>query len=410
MTTVNLPVSHVTAYEWDPIFSPFGTGDGFGNSNPAAGTPVYMQDGIIGGGARGALYNWALANYDAITQKIKNDYAEKHNKLPGAVDAELASVRDESETKALNPVEEITRDLTVHNTVIARKTLELARLEAVANAHFGSSPIDKTAFDIATRFKERQLLNVVKQSWSDSYVAAYNALLLSEGIALLNAQSVALKQALLSAQARIAAEKAAADKAAADAAAKAERDKQADADKTKDEILWATNFYKEVSERFGEKASVLAKELAENAKGKKIRNADEAIQTFNKYKDAINQKFGAKDREAIVNAINALDMQILAKNLANASKVFGGVSKVVDVAEVAFGLRDAVRTGEWKPLLLKLEAIAVGGAATFIVAAIFGITAATPLGILAFAVLMAATSAYVDDKFIAILNKEFFGI
>ncbi|QKS82874.1 colicin-like pore-forming protein [Pseudomonas bijieensis] len=414
MTSIDLPAIHITAYEWDPIVSPFGSGAGFGSSTFDREGPT--KDGIFGRGAQGALYNWALANYDTITKAIQQSYSEKHKNLPKTLESELKSARTNNNFIVLPKNESIIREIALREALIKHKATELAQQTNVANTFYGSSPINKTPIDLASRYRARQLLNTVKAAWSDSYTAAFNAKLLSEGISLLTGQSTVLNRELKAVEARIAAAKAAA-KAAADKAAavakaaadKAKADKQIEADNIKDDILFVTNFYKEVAEKFGEKASALAKELAESAKSNKIKTADEAIHTFNKHKDSIHKKFGKQDREAIARAIDSLDKETLAKNLSRFSKGLGGVSKGVDLAELLVEFVKATDSGNWKPFLIKLEIISLGAAATFIVAAIFGIAATTPIGILTFAVLMAATSAYIDEKLIEKINKDILG-
>lgn len=182
------------------------------------------------------------------------------------------------------------------------------------------------------------------------------------------------------------------------------------AEQTKDAIKFTTDFYAALTEKFGDKASTLAKELAQSAKGKKIRSASEAIEVFEKHKDAINHKFGAQDKQAISNALNSMDKALMAKNLATFSKGFGGVGKVMDYVDAATAFNNSVSSGDWKPFLIKVETLVAGNLATALVAFAFGLTATTPIGIIAFAVLMAVTSAYVDEKFITIINRDLLGI
>ena len=418
MTSIDLPAIHITTYEWDPIASPFGSGAGLGSSTFDREGPT--KDGIFGRGAQGALYNWALANYETITKAIQRSYSEKHKNLPKTLESELNSVRTNNNFRTLPPNESIIREIALREALIKHKATELAQQTNLANTFYGSSPINKTPFDLASRYRARQLINTVKTAWSDSYTAAFNAKLLSEGISLLTGQSTVLNRELKTVEARIAAAKAAAAKAAADKAAakaiadkaaadKAKADKQIEANNIKDDILFVTNFYKEVAEKFGKKTSPLAKELAESAKSNKIKGADEAIYAFNKHKDSIQKKFGKQDREAIARAIDSLDKETLAKNLSRFSKGLGGVSKGVDLAELLVEFLKATDSGDWKPFLIKLEVIILGTTATFLVAAIFGIAATTPIGILTFAVLMAATSAYIDEKLIEKINKDILG-
>lgn len=209
------------------------------------------------------------------------------------------------------------------------------------------------------------------------------------------------------AAAKLIADKAAADKAAADKLAEA---KKTEADKLQDAILFTTNFYAVLTEKYGEKASTLAKELAESAKGKTIKNAEEAMAALEKYKDGINYKLRARDKLALQNALDSLDYEALSKNLAKFSKGFGGVSKIVDIVEILTELKKSFHTEDWKPFFIKVETVAVGMGATFVVALMFGLTVTTPLSIITFAILMALTSSYVDEKFIKIVNRDLLGL
>lgn len=187
-------------------------------------------------------------------------------------------------------------------------------------------------------------------------------------------------------------------------------DRAEQAEQTKNAIRFTTDFYAELTGKFGDKASTLAKELAQKAKGKKIRSAHEAIEAFEKHKDAINQKLGVQDKQAISNALNSMDKALMAKNLAIFSKGFGGIGKIIDFADTVTAFNKSISSGNWKPFLIKLETLIVGAVATALVAFIFALSATTPIGIIALAVLMAATSAYVDEKFITIINRDLFGI
>lgn len=57
-----------------------------------------------------------------------------------------------------------------------------------------------------------------------------------------------------------------------------------------DAIKFTADFYKEVFNAYGEKAEKLAKLLADQAKGKKIRNVEDALKSYEKHKANINKK------------------------------------------------------------------------------------------------------------------------
>ncbi|HIF8068605.1 TPA: colicin-like pore-forming protein, partial [Escherichia coli] len=68
-----------------------------------------------------------------------------------------------------------------------------------------------------------------------------------------------------------------------------EKRKQDELKATKDAINFTTEFLKSVSEKYGAKAEQLAREMAGQAKGKKIRNVEEALKTYEKYRADINK-------------------------------------------------------------------------------------------------------------------------
>ena len=181
-------------------------------------------------------------------------------------------------------------------------------------------------------------------------------------------------------------------------------DRAADADQIKDALKFTADFYKEVTAKYGEKASVLAKELADKAQGKRIRNAQQALKAFDQYKGVLDKKFSVKDRQAIANTLEALDNERMSKDLARLSKAFGSVGNVMDFVDLATEARKATQTGNWLPFFIKAETILAGKGATAAVAAVFGMMTGATLGLLGFALLMAVASALVTDERVTKLN------
>lgn len=182
-----------------------------------------------------------------------------------------------------------------------------------------------------------------------------------------------------------------------------------DAEQIKNALKFTVDFYKEVTEKFGERASVLAKELSASAKGKKIRNANEAMKAFNQHKGVLRKKFGVKDRKAIAKAIEALDKEVLAKNLARFSKGFGVAGLGIDALSLLAEAQKSMASGNWKPFFLKVESMLVGLAAGALLAMMFGTMLATPIGILGFGLMMAVTSSLIDDALVGKINDFVLG-
>jgi hypothetical protein len=452
MSTTELSITHVTAYEWDPIISPYGSGDGFGSNAFDREGP--LRDGVFGSGAQGALHNWAEANHDAIAEKVRSGYSEKQKNLTHILESELATLRAGGNVGELNPIEVVDRELSIRDTLIGLKSVELVRQNELAKSFYGSDPLNKTPFELASQYRPRQLLSAVKAAWSGSYTAAYNSKLLFEGIGLLNNQSAALKVELTAIKARIAAEadarrvadeqariaaeaeakrlaveaaeltrlaaaaeaKRVADeqaRIAAEAEAKRVADEQAqnaaEAKAYKDAVSFLADVNKTILASYGENMSKVALGLQDNISGKKVRSYADAMKTFEKVQINPNIKLNARDTQAIANAFKALDLAVLADNVTRLGKAFGVVGKIVQLNTVVEKTILGVESGDWKPLGLELESIGLGIGAGAILAVgmalFFPLFAASAAGVITLAILMAMMAAYLDAQKVDEINS-----
>ncbi|MDD1014686.1 colicin-like pore-forming protein [Pseudomonas rubra] len=220
-------------------------------------------------------------------------------------------------------------------------------------------------------------LKAVKSSRSiGKLMATYNAKLLNEQVASLLARVGKL-------DAEITRQQQAND-------AKAEVDYKA-------AVKFTADFYKELTSKVGGQLATEAQALAAGVQGKRIGNAKEAMAAYEQYKDALNKKFSAKDREAIAKALDSLNKEQLAKNLEQFSKAFGYVGKAMDYADLLVEIKKGYATGEWGSTFLKIETLLAGNAAGALLAFAFGVAASTVMGAIAFAMIMAVTSAYIDE-------------
>jgi hypothetical protein len=178
-----------------------------------------------------------------------------------------------------------------------------------------------------------------------------------------------------------------------------------DAEQTIEAVKFTLEFYASIGERFGERASTLAKGLAESAKGKTIRNAEQAINAFDAYKDALDKKFSAQDRQAISNALGSLDQQTMASSLSKFGKSLGFAGHMIDAVELAKEATKSAESGNWAPFYIKAETLILGQAAGVILGLAFGLTMATPIGILGFGLLLAATGVLIDETLVSELNS-----
>lgn len=170
-------------------------------------------------------------------------------------------------------------------------------------------------------------------------------------------------------------------------------------------MQFTINFFETLTKEFGLKAASLAVKLQKQANGKKIRSAKEAIAAFDKYGKDIYKKFKAKDIEAIKKALQSADLNMMAKDMAKFNKAFGFAGKVIDLKDLIDRVITSFETGDWKPVFIKLETMLLGGFASYLVAIAFSFMTAAPIGILAFATIMAVVSALIDEDLIEDINN-----
>lgn len=94
----------------------------------------------------------------------------------------------------------------------------------------------------------------------------------------------------------------------------------------------------------------------------------------------------------------------MAKNLNLFAKGFGYASKAFDVYDLVEEVKKSYASGDWNNTVLKMETLFAGSAATGLIAFAFGVTVSTPIGIVAFALIMALVSAYIDDAHVKQFN------
>ncbi|MFT4274549.1 MAG: colicin-like pore-forming protein [Pantoea sp.] len=181
-----------------------------------------------------------------------------------------------------------------------------------------------------------------------------------------------------------------------------------EADIIQNAVKITADFYGEVLDSAGEKASQTAQQLASAAQGKTLRSAQEALTAFNTYQGNILSKFGAQDLQAIANAIASADSTKMAQDMAQYSKALSLISIGLDVKDVVTSLVDAIETGDYSKFFLKVETVGAGMLATEIVAFVFAAMTGSVLGTLAFGLLMALTGAMITDKVISDVNDAIF--
>ncbi|RAX72472.1 colicin-10 [Escherichia coli] len=152
----------------------------------------------------------------------------------------------------------------------------------------------------------------------------------------------------------------------------------------KDAVDATVSFYQTLTEKYGEKYSKMAQELADKSKGK---------------------KFSKADRDAIFNALASVKYDDWAKHLdqfAKYLKITGHVSFGYDVVSDILKIKD---TGDWKPLFLTLEKKAADAGVSYVVALLFSLLAGTTLGIWGIAIVTGILCSYIDKNKLNTINE-----
>lgn len=181
---------------------------------------------------------------------------------------------------------------------------------------------------------------------------------------------------------------------------------KSDVDKIKDAVAYTATFYEKVTEKYGKKAELLAKSLADKANGKTIRGVDEALAAFDRYRISLGDKFNAADRAAIVAGVQALDAANTANSLAKYSKAFGYLGNAIDLTDILVELKNAFTTDNWRPVFVKLEIITANRAAVAISAIVFSVITGVPMGIVGFGVLVALAGSFFDEQLVNEINSQ----
>ena len=173
----------------------------------------------------------------------------------------------------------------------------------------------------------------------------------------------------------------------------------------KDAVDTMVGFYQYITEQYGEKYAKIAQDLAEKSKGKKIQGVDEALAAFEKYKNVLDKKFSKVDRDAIFNALESVNYDELSKNLTKISKSLKITSRVSFLYDVGSDFKNAIETGNLRPLFVTLEKSAVDVGVAKIVALMFSFIVGVPLGFWGIAIVTGIVSSYIGDDELSKLNE-----
>ncbi|MEW5291134.1 colicin-like pore-forming protein [Erwinia papayae] len=172
-------------------------------------------------------------------------------------------------------------------------------------------------------------------------------------------------------------------------------------------IKFTTDFYSVLTDKFSERFANHARNFANKAKGKRLRNATDAYNAFLKnYKDKNVMKFSKSDRMAMLNALNSVEYSSMARNLKRFSVAMGYYGTIADIVDVVGEIRTALQTNQWRSVFVKLETIAAGKVAVVATGFAFSLIIGTPIGIIGYAVIMAVVGAMINDNLINEINSS----
>lgn len=184
-----------------------------------------------------------------------------------------------------------------------------------------------------------------------------------------------------------------------------EKQRQEDLQQIKDAIKLSSDFFKELYSQYGDTQGKIAQELADAAKGAQLRSVDDALKSFNTFKGNFDTLYADSERQAIALRLESITRGELAKNLTMFSKAFGLTSRVIDFYDTTMELKKAIETNNWRPFFVKVESLLAGAGAGMLTAWAFSVILSNPLGVLGFAIIMAAVSALVNEGLMEKMNK-----
>lgn len=149
-------------------------------------------------------------------------------------------------------------------------------------------------------------------------------------------------------------------------------------------------------------------------KGKKIKNSSDALKILEKTINNPYLKVHKKDLPAISQAIKFIDGKKLSENLYKLGGSFKLADKFLKFEKIKTKVEEGFETGNWRPLVLEIEAMALAGVASPIVLAftsaslslLLPVTISVTLLSVSAIVLTAVITSYIDADFAAAINKE----
>ncbi|MEQ9722270.1 colicin-like pore-forming protein [Yersinia alsatica] len=182
-------------------------------------------------------------------------------------------------------------------------------------------------------------------------------------------------------------------------------------EKLKEDTKLLATVTSDMTKKFGKEFGDLATELSQNIRGKKIRNYQDAMASFAKFQANPYINMSQIDRNAIADALKALDKRTLADNLKRLSASSALLAKGFTAAVFYSKFEEGCRTDNWKPLMLEIEAMALSGVAAaamtlFLPQAVWLLSLAVPptVAFIVVVISIAIVASWVNAEFVDKLN------
>lgn len=305
---------------------------------------------------------------------IEQNYAITMGNLRNLINQELQVVKSKFAIATNSPTELLTIEVNARNELAAIKTAEFGVTWPAAISFYGVNPIGKTEDDFwgiynanPTKVDPDKLL----KDWTNSYYSAHVSSVLLHQINTVNNDAIPFK----------------------------------------DSLTFLSDFNKEILNKFGGSINHVAQGLQNNVSGKRVTSYAEALATFEKVNANPAIKLSAHDAQAVVNALNALNVATLGDNMIRLGKAFGVVGYGFQAYAVLDKTRHGAATGDWKPLLLELQAIGMAAGAGAVLGA--GLAVLLPLimppaaAIILGALILAAVASQIDAAKVDEINGWF---
>lgn len=168
-----------------------------------------------------------------------------------------------------------------------------------------------------------------------------------------------------------------------------------------------------ISKRLGKNYQLAADEIAINIKnfqGKRVRNFDDAMASLNKIMSNPGMKINKGDRDALIHAWRYTNVNDMANKLSNFGRFFKVADLVIKAEKIREKSIEGYESGNWKPLMLEVEAMVLSGVASSvalaIVTGILSLFSLSVLPVIAAILVISIASSFIDASLAETLNNK----